>query len=281
MGDQEAALQTQLQFAENANNTVNAVPGVGHAKSAIHAACGDARGATRAFKMASSLGTARVGEEEGLHFGQWPDHAPSADEHAQPDGNVEPNAPVQRARGSRLQRSSSAPPRTAGEPIRSDGFEEQTLDPRKILFTHGSINSKFEKREDGPCFSLDESINRCAQGDMNFADFPPMVCVEYQGDLWSLSNRRLFVAQALVRKGVIGEVTVRVYDMGHPLIQAKKYCARLLRDASWWDRSFTTTNGGATPELRGRGGGATRQRAAKARRREAADLSGYESPELW
>lgn len=54
MGNNDAALATQWAFAHNMDNAVNSVPGVGHAKSAIHEACGDRGGAEKAKHMADN-----------------------------------------------------------------------------------------------------------------------------------------------------------------------------------------------------------------------------------
>jgi len=48
MDDNEAALRTQMDFAANASNMLDAMPGVGHTKAAIHDACGDRGGAEKA-----------------------------------------------------------------------------------------------------------------------------------------------------------------------------------------------------------------------------------------
>ena len=52
-GDQNAARETQLECLKNLSNIMNAVPGVGHLKGAIHYAAGDKIGGDQAMKSAS------------------------------------------------------------------------------------------------------------------------------------------------------------------------------------------------------------------------------------
>mmetsp|Transcript_154943 Transcript_154943/g.281776 ORF Transcript_154943/g.281776 Transcript_154943/m.281776 type:complete len:447 (+) Transcript_154943:93-1433(+) len=66
MGNNEAALHTQLTFAAAANDTVDSIPGVGHLKGAIHKACGDEAGAQKSFHLA---GPATAGAVAGAVLG--------------------------------------------------------------------------------------------------------------------------------------------------------------------------------------------------------------------
>ncbi|CAE8689186.1 unnamed protein product [Polarella glacialis] len=70
MGNNEAALQTQMVFAANMNDAVDSSPGIGHLKAAIHEACGDKSGAEKALHMANgTTSLAAFGLVAGAAFG--------------------------------------------------------------------------------------------------------------------------------------------------------------------------------------------------------------------
>jgi len=70
MGNNEAALATQWAFAHNMDNAVDSVPGIGHAKAAIHAACGDEAGADKAIALSGrAAGLAAGGAAAGALAG--------------------------------------------------------------------------------------------------------------------------------------------------------------------------------------------------------------------
>jgi len=75
---------------------------------------------------------------------------------------------------------------------------EMALHPEDIRFTHGRISFCFK---DGKL--VDDTIEKCMSGAARFEDLPPLRVVRnpQDGYYYSLSNRRLFVARVLSRKG--------------------------------------------------------------------------------
>jgi len=73
-----------------------------------------------------------------------------------------------------------------------------TLHPRDIKFTHGRISFCFA---DGKL--VDDTIDKCMDGSCHFEDTPPMHVIQNpkDGQYYSISNRRLFVARVLSNKG--------------------------------------------------------------------------------
>merc|ERR1712242_211238 len=80
-----------------------------------------------------------------------------------------------------------------------------------------------------------------------------MVVVKYQGSFYSLSNRRLFVFRVPVMLNKLKTVQIKLVPMDADIIQKQKYSQKLGREASWWDRAFTTRNEGRTVRVRGQG----------------------------
>jgi len=126
-----------------------------------------------------------------------------------------------------------------------------TLEPWKMRFTHGHISSKFRNGA-----GVDDTIDRLRLGDMAFEEFPPLEVfrltkavlddddairtllgrldiregtTEAQkfayklrssiGEVFSLSNRRLFVARVLQTFGLIERVRVQEYDFTSERVQ--------------------------------------------------------------
>lgn len=80
--------------------------------------------------------------------------------------------------------ASSEAPAAEGELLR--------VCPEHVLFTHDRISKKFR------CGTrVDNTTENIKRGKLAFSSFPPMLCVEVEGNLYSLSNRRLFVAHIL------------------------------------------------------------------------------------
>mmetsp|Transcript_101056 Transcript_101056/g.159797 ORF Transcript_101056/g.159797 Transcript_101056/m.159797 type:complete len:258 (+) Transcript_101056:236-1009(+) len=124
---------------------------------------------------------------------------------------------------------------------RKDQMDEATtmhLDPTNIYFTHGRISF---------CFSngtrVDQSIEKVFRGNMKFDEFPAMQVVSVGGKVFSLSNRRLFVARVLRNKNALKTVEVRLLDLEGARVQQKK------EGNTKWERSYSTRNGGLWVEM--------------------------------
>ena len=57
---------------------------------------------------------------------------------------------------------------------------------------------------------------------MKFDDFPFLECVEKDGKVYSLSNRRLYVARVLFGMGVVTGVSVDLLPFQHPRVHRVK-----------------------------------------------------------
>ena len=69
-------------------------------------------------------------------------------------------------------------------------------------------------------------------------DFPPLEVTEQYGKLWSLSNRRLFIARVLEHIGLVNQVGIMLYPFGQPRVKR-------VRDGSIkFERSYSNKNGG-------------------------------------
>lgn len=328
MGDHQAALGTQMEFASSMNDAVDATPGIGHMKAAIHKACGDAIGSERAMSQASSSiagilvggacagGTgaviggvaasiatattmpnnkreslvagltrhldmdadkgqtamtlftsdlswcAQVAKKNGYGgFAVWnkvayfrtasgPEllarlqPAPGAAFYIidQPHTETVPNAGPP-------PRSASAPPSTGTR----TSTRHQEENPLNIRFTHDEIADAFRPSSAGEGQRLDDAINDILSGVTNVEGIPPMVVTRFNGDLYSLSNRRLFVFRVLAMQGKLESVRIQLEPWESEVVQRRAYDERLGREASKWDRAYTTENRGQTVRVRGRG----------------------------
>ena len=77
-----------------------------------------------------------------------------------------------------------------------------------------------------------QHVERCLH------DFPPLEVTEQYKKLWSLSNRRLFVARLLKHIGWVHQVGIMLYPIGHPRVQ------RVRDGRIKFERSYSNKNGG-------------------------------------
>ena len=84
-----------------------------------------------------------------------------------------------------------------------------------MLFTHSSISPHFRGSEQ----HLDNVIESIANGELAFRSFPPLDVVRHQSMLWSLSNRRLYVARGFARRGLLDSVDVKVLSKRSPYLE--------------------------------------------------------------
>jgi len=107
------------------------------------------------------------------------------------------------------------------------------LDPLRIRFTQCDISKCFRTG-----LSLDDAIEQAFKGQLDFSNFPAMDCVFFDGKLYSLSNRRLFVARVLRLHGVLAQARVTVLPFSHYSVQ------RQMHGISKWEQSYSTANDG-------------------------------------
>ena len=113
------------------------------------------------------------------------------------------------------------------------------VDPRRVRFTHDSINHKFQNGK-----SLDETIFNILYRNLKVKKFPPIELVQHEGVLYSLSNRRLFVFRVVANQSPGFRCAACLYSFDHYRVQKLAFDKRTHTIASKWDRSFSTTCGG-------------------------------------
>mmetsp|Transcript_58088 Transcript_58088/g.189134 ORF Transcript_58088/g.189134 Transcript_58088/m.189134 type:complete len:458 (-) Transcript_58088:385-1758(-) len=120
---------------------------------------------------------------------------------------------------------------------------EQMLEvsPSDVRFTHDRISACF--RNGTP---LDDTIDAIVEQTMDFDQLPPVICVSHDGLLFSLNNRRVFVARVLQHKGLLQSMKVQAVHFEHPYVQ------RMRDGRSKWDRAFSTSNKGESVRVRSR-----------------------------
>lgn len=124
--------------------------------------------------------------------------------------------------------------------------QKSDVDPFQVRFTHDSISSCFRSGT-----RIDKAILDISSGSSSYM-FPPLEVVWHEGALYSLSNRRLYLSRVLACLGALKTAPAVVLPFDGERVQACKYDARLRRMASKWDRSFSTTNAGASVIVRSR-----------------------------
>ena len=83
-----------------------------------------------------------------------------------------------------------------------------------------------------------------------YSAFPPLEVVVRGRNLYSLSNRRLFVFRVCAGLGLLTDVKVCLLSMDNARVRRKKWDYRLGRMASKWERAFSITNDGLTVVVR-------------------------------
>jgi len=108
------------------------------------------------------------------------------------------------------------------------GCEYFKLDPHKIRFTQDSIKREFKNGK-----KLEDVVRDLRSGKISPDDFPPIRILEYNGNIYSLDNRRLKVFQ----------------DAGIKIKTKIVFMKDVERE---FKRKFTTTTGGYTIKVRGK-----------------------------
>ena len=84
---------------------------------------------------------------------------------------------------------------------------------------------------------------------MDWRCFPAIELVEYNGKLYSLSNRRLFMLRVLANLGSLEQIVACIHPRGSDPVQRLWWDASLGAMATKWDRAYSTKNDGATVEV--------------------------------
>eukprot|EP00438_Fugacium_kawagutii_P034420 Skav211611 [mRNA] locus=scaffold3083:124382:125065:- [translate_table: standard] len=114
------------------------------------------------------------------------------------------------------------------------GGEQMQVQPSDVRFTHRSISYKFRNGN-----VVDEVIDDLIDGKILFDDFPALICTEYKGRLFSLRNRRLFVARVLEQLNRLCLIRVEVIPFDHPYLKRSTETG-----ITKWDQSLSTMSGG-------------------------------------
>ncbi|CAE8621464.1 unnamed protein product [Polarella glacialis] len=117
------------------------------------------------------------------------------------------------------------------------GGELLMVSPNQVRFTHGSISFCFRNGD-----QLDSTISSMLAEDVLPEALPPLEVTLYQDNLYSLSNRRLFVLRVLANHGLIKDIPVVRYDFRSSRVQHKR------EGQSKWERAFSTKNAGISVE---------------------------------
>lgn len=134
----------------------------------------------------------------------------------------------------------------------------EEVDPLNVRFTHDCISAKFRGQDQ----TLDEVVYHICYGRMQFKELPPLEVIKFNDCLWSLSNRRLYIARVLRNWDVIAKVSVGIHAFTSPYLTNLKYDERLKRYATKWERCFSTKTEGKRiwcPGLRHNGDDASLQ----------------------
>ncbi|CAE7570855.1 eri-1 [Symbiodinium microadriaticum] len=118
--------------------------------------------------------------------------------------------------------------------------EEMDLAPSKVFFTHDHISSKFRSGT-----LIDDAVRDIINGGKAFDDFPSILCTRFHDKLFSINNRRLFVARVLEQMGCLHLIHIVVVALDDPYLQ-REGDGGLTK----WERSFSITNGGLFVRVR-------------------------------
>ena len=114
-------------------------------------------------------------------------------------------------------------------------LEELILPPSEVFFTHDQISKQFRSGT-----GLDQAIDDIVMGVLSFDDFPPPICTKYDGCIFSLSNRRLFVARVLEQLGKLPTMKIQILPWEHQYLQRNCQFTGMTK----WESAFSTTVGG-------------------------------------
>ncbi|CAJ1404773.1 unnamed protein product [Effrenium voratum] len=113
------------------------------------------------------------------------------------------------------------------------------LSPSEVRFTHANISSSFRNGT-----RIDDVIRSIVLQEMAFDDFPVLVCTTWNDKIYSINNRRLFVARVLEKLGKLNLISITLIPFDHPLLLKEQ------GGLSKWQRSFSTTSGGQFVRVR-------------------------------
>ena len=113
--------------------------------------------------------------------------------------------------------------------------EELVLPPSEVFFTHDQISKQFRNG-----YGLDQAIDDIAMEVLSFDDFPPPICTKYHGCIFSLSNRRLFVARVLEQLGKLPAIRIHILPWEHRYLQRNCQFTGMTK----WESAFSTRVGG-------------------------------------
>ena len=86
------------------------------------------------------------------------------------------------------------------------------MNPRDIRFTQDTVSPNFS---DGG--NISDTINQLRTGQISVNDFPTIRTVNYDGNVWTLDNRRLAVFSA----AQVDEIPVQMLDLSDPAVNAE------------------------------------------------------------
>ncbi|CAJ1436001.1 unnamed protein product [Effrenium voratum] len=87
------------------------------------------------------------------------------------------------------------------------------LSPSEVRFTHANISSSFRNGT-----RIDDVIRSIVLQEMAFDDFPVLVCTTWNDKIYSINNRRLFVARVLEKLGKLNLISITLIPFDHPLL---------------------------------------------------------------
>jgi hypothetical protein len=99
-------------------------------------------------------------------------------------------------------------------PVTDAGAFSETLrlNPRDIRFTQDTVSPNFS---DGGHIS--DTINQLRTGQISADEFPTIRVVNYDGNVWTLDNRRLTVFSA----AQVEHIPVQMLDLSDPVVNAE------------------------------------------------------------
>jgi translation initiation factor 1A len=134
-----------------------------------------------------------------------------------------------------------AKPASPKPPQHHEGSGElRQMDPSLVRFSQATISPVF--RNGGP---IESSIVSIMRGQLDFADINMIYCTELDGKVYSLDNRRLYVARVLQTMGVIESVWVVFVPFDDPVVQC------VVDGQTIWKKKFTTSNCGQWVKVNG------------------------------
>ncbi|KAL3691422.1 hypothetical protein R1sor_005073 [Riccia sorocarpa] len=109
------------------------------------------------------------------------------------------------------------------------------VDPQTLLFTQDSIKNTFKEPREAE--GIDDAVEAILSGQLKASDFPAMRVVSYDGRLWCLDNRRLWV----FKKARVPCVKIKItYNSSNPrfrdLITGDPALVKRILKPGYWPR---------------------------------------------